>query len=160
MSNYAQEQLERQEKQESALDTQVGGDHYKNQGVQPFEATLANYGYKGLEAAVYNKVNKYIPREKGDKVENLEKAKHCIEILIDAAKTEALDEELEKAPKIDPVNGEEIPEGATFYEAGYYCKDGHGRANYCYWHKVNQRWHEGCGNKEDNARRHSDYRAL
>jgi len=42
----------------SALESQVGGDHYKNQGVQPFEITYKNFGYEGLQAAVYTKVNK------------------------------------------------------------------------------------------------------
>jgi len=70
------------------LSTQVGGDHYKDLGIQPFELVLANYGYTGLEASVYTKVNKYITRVKGDKVENLEKAKHCLEILIEAAKSQ------------------------------------------------------------------------
>jgi|TARA_R110000744_G_scaffold80963_1_gene159105 hypothetical protein len=79
----------------SALDKQIGGDHYKNQGIQPLEATLANYGYIGLEAAVSTKVNKYISRNKGDKVENLQKAVHVLQILIEAA---------EKEPANEPAN--------------------------------------------------------
>ena len=64
----------------SPLNSQVGGDHYKNQGLQPFEITYANFGYKGLQASVYTKVNKYLTRDKGDHRENVEKAIHCLQI--------------------------------------------------------------------------------
>jgi hypothetical protein len=69
----------------SALDTQVGGGHYNEMGVQPLEATYLNYGYVGLEAAVFCKVSKYIQREKDTKVVNINKAIHCLEVLRDAA---------------------------------------------------------------------------
>ena len=72
----------------AALDTQIGGDHYKEMGIQPLEAVLANYGYIGLEAAVYCKVLKYMGRDKGSKVENLQKASHVLDILIEAAQAE------------------------------------------------------------------------
>jgi len=67
----------------TALDTQVAGDHYKNQGLQPFEITFANFGYIGVQAAVYTKVNKYLTREKGIHRENLEKAIHCLQIQLE-----------------------------------------------------------------------------
>ena len=67
----------------SALNTQVAGDHYKKQGLQPFEITFANFGYKGVQAAVYTKVNKYLTREKGDHRENVEKAIHCLQIQLE-----------------------------------------------------------------------------
>ena len=67
-----------------ALDTQVGGDHYKRMGLQPFEVTLANFGYIGLKAAVYNKVLKYLGRTKGDELEDIDKSIHCLQILRDA----------------------------------------------------------------------------
>jgi len=70
----------------SALDTQVGGEHYNEMGVQPLEATYLNYGYIGLEAAVFTKVSKYIQRGKDSKVQNINKAIHCLEVLRDAAK--------------------------------------------------------------------------
>jgi len=70
----------------SALESQVGGDHYKNQGVQPFEITYKNFGYEGLQAAVYTKVNKYLTRDKGDHQENVEKAIHCLQIQLDYCK--------------------------------------------------------------------------
>lgn len=64
----------------SAIDEQIGGDHYKNQGLQPFEITYANFGYIGICASVYTKVNKYLTRDKGDHRENLEKAIHTIQV--------------------------------------------------------------------------------
>ena len=64
-----------------ALDKQIGGDHYKNQGLQPFEITYANFGYEGIRASVYTKVNKYLTREKGDKHrEDIEKSIHTLQI--------------------------------------------------------------------------------
>jgi hypothetical protein len=70
----------------SALESQVGGDHYKNQGIQPFEITYKNFGYEGVQAAVYTKVNKYLTRDKGDHQENVEKAIHCLQIQLDYCK--------------------------------------------------------------------------
>ena len=62
---------------------QVGGDHYKKLKLEPFEVTLANFGYDGLAASVFTEVQKYMQREKGDHIENLNKAKHCIDIQIE-----------------------------------------------------------------------------
>ena len=72
----------------SSLDRQVGGDHYKSQRVEPLVLTYLNFGYEGLRASVYTKVNKYMTRDKGQHIENLEKAAHCLEILIEKAKLE------------------------------------------------------------------------
>jgi hypothetical protein len=69
----------------NALETQVGGDHYKDNGVQPLEMTLANFGYEGLRAAVYTKVNKYLIRNKNSHIEDIKKAIHCLEIQLEAA---------------------------------------------------------------------------
>lgn len=69
-----------------ASSRQVGGDHYTSMGIQPLEYTYANYGYIGMKAAIHTKVNKYLGRVKDDEVQQLEKAKHCIELLIEKAK--------------------------------------------------------------------------
>jgi hypothetical protein len=45
--------------------------------------TYANFGYEGLKASIYTKVNKYILRDKGDPSENIRKAIHCLEILLE-----------------------------------------------------------------------------
>ena len=76
----------------SALDKQVGSDHYKKLGVQPFEVTLANFGYQGLRAAVYTKVLKYLSRDKGTHIQDIEKAIHCLEIQLEAARKANVDE--------------------------------------------------------------------
>ena len=58
---------------------QVGGDHYVQCGMQPKEFILANnLGY--FEGAVVKYVARY--RSKGGK-QDLEKAIHCLEILLD-----------------------------------------------------------------------------
>ncbi len=63
----------------SALDTQVGGDHYKGMAIQPMEYSMANK----LDACQHTAI-KYITRfrEKGG-IQDLEKAKHCIDLLIE-----------------------------------------------------------------------------
>lgn len=68
--------------------SQVGGTHYEDMGIQPFEYTYANYGYFGLQASVHTKVNKYILRDKGCHLENLKKARHCLDVLIEKAELE------------------------------------------------------------------------
>jgi hypothetical protein len=63
----------------SAMSSQVGGDHYKNLHIQPFEYSLAN----GLNACQHTAI-KYITRyqEKGG-IDDLKKAIHTIEFLIE-----------------------------------------------------------------------------
>lgn len=63
----------------SALDVQVGGDHYKKYKIQPMEYSMAN----GLDACQHTAI-KYITRfrDKGG-IADLEKAKHCIDMLIE-----------------------------------------------------------------------------
>lgn len=71
-----------------ALDRQEGGGHYKSMGIQPFELVQANFGYDGLRASVYTKVNKYLARDKGDfekHIADLRKSIHCLEIQLEAA---------------------------------------------------------------------------
>jgi len=69
---------------ENALDIQVGGGHYKNMKIQPIEYTLAN----GLGFCEGN-VIKYISRYKSKNgIEDLEKAKHYVVLLIEQIKKE------------------------------------------------------------------------
>lgn len=67
------------EKQAKALDTQVGGGHYKDMAIQPMEYSMKN----GLDACQHTAI-KYISRfrEKGG-IEDLRKAKHVIDMLIE-----------------------------------------------------------------------------
>ena len=76
----------------NALETQVGGDHYKSMPIQPMEFSMAN----GLDACQHTIV-KYVTRfrQKGG-VQDLEKARHVIDMLIEferkaSAKTAAND---------------------------------------------------------------------
>lgn len=63
----------------NALDVQVGGGHYKNLAIQPMEYSMKNK----LDACQHTAI-KYVTRfrEKGGK-EDLEKAKHAIDLLIE-----------------------------------------------------------------------------
>ena len=67
----------RNNNKESALDTQVGGDHYIKHTIQPWdiidEYDLGYYGGNAL---------KYLLRDKGDRKEDLEKARHYIAKMI------------------------------------------------------------------------------
>ena len=72
-----------------SLDKQIGGDHYRSQKIQPFEYTYAIYGIEGLRASVHTKVNKYMTRDKGTPIQDLQKAIHCMEILLDKLQEEA-----------------------------------------------------------------------
>lgn len=71
-------------KKTNSRDTQVGGKHYKGMGIQPTE-----YAYKNkLDPFQFNVV-KYVTRFR-DKagIQDLEKAKHYIEMLIEQEKGE------------------------------------------------------------------------
>jgi CCR4-NOT transcriptional regulation complex NOT5 subunit len=59
----------------TALEKQVGGDHYKKVEVQPIQIA-----YMLGCTPLWVKVCKYITREKEDKIEDFQKAIHCIEL--------------------------------------------------------------------------------
>lgn len=63
----------------SAKDTQIGGDHYKDMVIQPFEYIVAN-GIGFAEGCVI----KYVSRWKTKNgVEDLKKARHFLDMLIE-----------------------------------------------------------------------------
>ena len=67
------------EKVETALDTQVGGDHYKKHVIQPVEFVTKNkLGF--LEGCVIKRICRY---EDKNGREDLEKIKHEIDLLIE-----------------------------------------------------------------------------
>lgn len=71
----------------SALDDQVGGDHYKKLKIQPIEYIHAN-GIGYMEGNVIKYVSRW--KEKNG-IKDLEKAKHYIDLLIELeAKNEPL----------------------------------------------------------------------
>lgn len=63
----------------SALDVQIGGGHYKSMAIQPMEFSMLN----NMDACQHT-IIKYVARfrEKGG-IEDLEKAKHVIDMLIE-----------------------------------------------------------------------------
>lgn len=66
-----------------ATGSQVGGDHYTKMGVQPLEMTYANFGYAGIQASMYTKVNKYLTRDKGTHRQDLTKAIHVLQMQLE-----------------------------------------------------------------------------
>lgn len=64
----------------SALDVQEGGEHYKNRKIQPIEYIMAN-GLGFCEGNIVKYVSRY--EDKGG-VEDLKKARHYIDILIES----------------------------------------------------------------------------
>ena len=68
---------------QTALQTQTGGTHYKNMAIQP-----AEYAEKNGLSLLEGNVVKYITRWKlkGQPLSDLEKAKHCIDLLIEIHK--------------------------------------------------------------------------
>ncbi len=69
--------------------SQVAGNHYTSMGISPLEITYELYGYEGVKASLHTKVNKYVGRNKHNELEDLKKAKHCIELLIEFKEREA-----------------------------------------------------------------------
>lgn len=67
-----------------ASQRQVGGDHYKQMGIDPFSYALSNnLGF--LEGTIIKYVSRW--RQKNG-LEDLEKAKHTLEVLIEHVKDE------------------------------------------------------------------------
>jgi hypothetical protein len=62
-----------------ALQTQVGGDHYKGKGIQPIEYIHAN-NLNYSEGAIVKYITRW--RDKGG-VQDLEKIKHYVDLLIE-----------------------------------------------------------------------------
>lgn len=67
------------EQNKSAMQQQVGGDHYKKLAIQPME-----YAFKNRLDPLQFSIVKYVTRfrDKAGK-QDLEKAKHCIDMLIE-----------------------------------------------------------------------------
>lgn len=59
----------------SGLGNQIDGTHYTAMKMQPVELA-----YKLYATPCFCKLAKYLTRDKGDKLTNLQKAKHCIEL--------------------------------------------------------------------------------
>lgn len=65
-----------------ALKSQVGGSHYKDMAIQPMTYSMVN----GLDACQHT-IIKYVSRfRQKNGIEDLEKAKHCLDLLIEFEK--------------------------------------------------------------------------
>ena len=65
----------------NALSKQVGGTHYLAMKIQPMKFMLANMSKEELIGVLKFNTTKYVWRDKNDKLEDLEKAKHYIEMI-------------------------------------------------------------------------------
>lgn len=63
---------------EATRNAQVGGDHYRRHRIQPWDI-WQEYGLNAFEGAIL----KYLLRRKGDRVEDLRKARHTLDRLIE-----------------------------------------------------------------------------
>lgn len=81
----------------SALKRQVGGDHYKNLAIQPIEYCMKN-NTGPAETHIIGYVTRW--KDKGG-IQDLEKALHMIEILIEFEKARAANAE---GDKLKPLN--------------------------------------------------------
>lgn len=109
----------------SALDTQIGGDHYKDMPIQPMEFSMAN----GLDACQHT-IIKYVTRfrDKGG-VQDLEKAKHVIDMLIEFEQDAGAEGEENKPKNLDEFIHQFLHEekSAPTAEAKPNCKEKIGR---------------------------------
>ena len=67
-------------KKDSALSVQVGGDHYKNFKIQPFDFIYYN-NIPFTEGCIIKYICRY--EKKGTPIEDLKKIKHYVDILIE-----------------------------------------------------------------------------
>lgn len=67
-----------------AKDIQIGGDHYKNMGVEPWDV-IDTWPIEQQIGAHRYAVTKYLMRmgSKDDEVQELKKARHCLDKLIE-----------------------------------------------------------------------------
>ena len=72
----------------NALTRQEGGDHYKSMGIQPLEFCRANMTHSEYIAALRKDVLKYTFREKGSRITDWKKAKHYLQLMIEAEEEE------------------------------------------------------------------------
>lgn len=64
----------------AASSTQVGGTHYTNLAIQPMQYSMANE-LNALQHTIIKYVTRY--QDKGTPLQDLAKAKHCIDMLIE-----------------------------------------------------------------------------
>lgn len=93
----------------SALDVQVGGDHYKKLKIQPVEYMHAN-GIPFIEGCIIKYASRW--RDKGG-IADLEKIKHFAQLLIDLEEAEAASEQCKPVEEVRKTGGK-IPDGVNY----------------------------------------------
>jgi len=68
----------------NANDYQVGGDHYNKHRIQPWDAMREWMTLAEFQGFLRGNAIKYLARDKGANVEDLRKARHYIEKLIES----------------------------------------------------------------------------
>jgi hypothetical protein len=77
--NYIDDMWPEWKQPESPRESQIGGNHYKDMPIQPIEYIAVN-GLSFLQGSVVKYVSRY--KAKGG-LQDLEKAKHCIDLMIE-----------------------------------------------------------------------------
>lgn len=67
-----------------SLQYQVGGSHYNSMAIQPAEYCLANMSIEEIRGAMKWNIQRYTWREKENRLEDLKKARHYLDIWIEA----------------------------------------------------------------------------
>lgn len=96
----------------SALDTQVGGNHYREGGIQPIQYIEAN-SLQFLEASVVKRVTRH-NRATGKGRQDIEKAIHELQLLLELRYAEPAPEWPEDEQRIDAIG-----QNGAIHEAGY-----------------------------------------
>lgn len=71
-------------------DYQVGGDHYNSLAVQPLDALQAWMSEDAFAGFLLGNCVKYLARRKGERLQDLHKARHYLEMLIRVEEDRAL----------------------------------------------------------------------
>lgn len=132
----------------SALDTQVGGDHYKKLKIQPVEYMHAN-GIPFIEGCIIKYASRW--RDKGG-IADLEKIKHFAQLLIDLELKSQEPEVAEQPSHIisDIPSWNDAPEWA-----GWLAQDVYG---YCWYKLMPTAMNERNWNRGMDDRREQDFR--
>ena len=99
----------------SALDVQVGGNHYRQGGIQPVQYIEAN-DLKYLEGAVVKRVTRH-DKEGGKGRQDIEKAIHELELLLELRYPVPMEEKLARdaLPDLIPSDLGRLQPGECFF---------------------------------------------
>jgi hypothetical protein len=69
---------------------QIGGDHYANLAVQPWDVMRATFSPEEFNGFLRGNIIKYVMRDKGNRLEDLKKAQHYLGVLIAEMETDEI----------------------------------------------------------------------